>query len=108
MDDYKHRASTDYLSPSFPVLRSTVPEQRIRRAGHWLDLFDKEVDIALKYAQVLVDEERVQYQGRVLQFPQETVNDEFVYLLGAREPEWITISRQRMLKEDLFYIQHGQ
>eukprot|EP00971_Amphidinium_carterae_P134007 2655328-Amphidinium_carterae.1 len=75
MDDYEHRSSTDYLSPGFPISQFTVPEQRIRRAGHWMDLSYNEVDIALEYAQVLVDEERVQYQGRVLQFPQETVND---------------------------------
>eukprot|EP00971_Amphidinium_carterae_P259655 5152201-Amphidinium_carterae.1 len=64
MDDYEHRTSTDYLSPSFPVSEHTVPEQRIRRAGHWMDLPYEQVDIALAYAQVLVDEGRVQYQER--------------------------------------------
>eukprot|EP00971_Amphidinium_carterae_P346757 6488426-Amphidinium_carterae.1 len=38
MDDYEHRTSSDYLSPSFPVSEHSVPEQRIRRAGHWMDL----------------------------------------------------------------------
>eukprot|EP00971_Amphidinium_carterae_P352225 6492495-Amphidinium_carterae.2 len=68
MDDYEHRSTTDYLSPGFPVSEHVVPEQRIRRAPL-----------------VLVDEGRVQYQERVLQFPQETINDEHVYMLGARE-----------------------
>eukprot|EP00971_Amphidinium_carterae_P103959 2058852-Amphidinium_carterae.1 len=75
MDDYEHRGSTDYLSPSFPISQYAVPEQRIRRAGHWMDLSYDEVDNALDYAQVLADEGRVQYQEKVLQFPQETIND---------------------------------
>eukprot|EP00971_Amphidinium_carterae_P171725 3404847-Amphidinium_carterae.1 len=94
MDDYEHRGSTDYLSPSFPISQSTVPEQRIRRAGHWMDLSYDEVDTALEYAQVLVDEGRVQYQERVLQFPQETVNDEFVYFLGTSEEARVEHNQQ--------------
>eukprot|EP00971_Amphidinium_carterae_P096054 1900824-Amphidinium_carterae.1 len=64
MDDHEHRGSTDYLSPSFPISQHAVPEQRIRRAGHWMDLSYDEVDNALDYAQVLVDEGRVQYQEK--------------------------------------------
>eukprot|EP00971_Amphidinium_carterae_P184497 3662719-Amphidinium_carterae.1 len=85
MDDYDHRSATDYLSPGFPVSEHVVPEQRIRRAGHWLDLTYDEVDTALEYAQVLVDEGRVQCKGKVLQFPQETIDEDYLYMLGTRE-----------------------
>eukprot|EP00971_Amphidinium_carterae_P252901 5020688-Amphidinium_carterae.1 len=51
MDDYDHRTSTDYLSPGFPVSIHSAAEQRIRRAGHWMDLPYDQVDTALAYAQ---------------------------------------------------------
>eukprot|EP00971_Amphidinium_carterae_P091223 1805857-Amphidinium_carterae.2 len=66
MDDYEHRSDIDYLSPGFPIFKHVVPEQRIRRADHWLDLPDNQVDIALDYAQ-------------------ETIDEEYAYVMGARE-----------------------
>eukprot|EP00971_Amphidinium_carterae_P257716 5115619-Amphidinium_carterae.1 len=83
MDDYEHRSTNDYLSPGFPLAQHLDPEQRIRRAGHWLDLPYEEMEIALSYAQILVDEGKVQYQGTVRQRPQETIDEEYACVMGA-------------------------
>eukprot|EP00971_Amphidinium_carterae_P282612 5610514-Amphidinium_carterae.1 len=65
MDNYKHLASTDYLLPRFPISQFTVPE-RIRQAGHWLDLPYDQVNTALDFAQ-------------------KTINDDFVFMLETGE-----------------------
>eukprot|EP00971_Amphidinium_carterae_P283773 5633860-Amphidinium_carterae.2 len=83
MDDYEHYSTTDFLSPGFPLSAHLGPKQRIRRAGHWLDLSYDHINIALAYAQVLVDEGRVKYQGTVLQRPQKNIDEEYAYVEGA-------------------------
>eukprot|EP00971_Amphidinium_carterae_P292443 5805278-Amphidinium_carterae.1 len=66
-------------------MRSGYQNKESDEQDCWLDLPYDQVDTALDFAQVLVDEERVQYQERILQFPQETINDDFVFMLGTRE-----------------------
>eukprot|EP00971_Amphidinium_carterae_P168734 3343094-Amphidinium_carterae.1 len=83
MDDYEHRSEHDYLSPGFPINKLSDPEQRIRRAGHWLNLSYEHMEVALSHAQILVDEGKVQYQGEVRQRPQETTQRGVV-----RHPTW--------------------
>eukprot|EP00971_Amphidinium_carterae_P167295 3315060-Amphidinium_carterae.1 len=51
LDDYDHRASTDFVAPNVPVYEELDVEARIREAGLWFELPSTQVEAALTHTQ---------------------------------------------------------
>eukprot|EP00971_Amphidinium_carterae_P301929 5998719-Amphidinium_carterae.1 len=67
MDDSDNKTSTDFLVPNYQVYESLGAEARIRAAANLVDLSQENIEVALEYAQEMVDEGQLQTHERVVE-----------------------------------------